>query len=70
MAVTAFETWPVPFSCPGFVADRPTERPAWHRDRTNAFLAGGLRFEFGTHCAMCAGPGSAYFRARRGRTGQ
>jgi hypothetical protein len=69
MAVTQFSGWPNPLPCPGFVAAQPTERRTWHRDRVWAYAAGPLRIEYGTDCAMCAGPGSAYFAARVARAG-
>ena len=67
MALTQFDAWPNPLPCPGFVADQPTQRRAWHRDRAYAYTAGGLHIEYGTYCAMCAGPGSSYFTAGRVR---
>jgi hypothetical protein len=64
MSVMAFDAWPNPLPCPGFVADQPIERREWHQDRGYAYTAPGVRIEYWTRCSACAGPGSGYFSAR------
>lgn len=63
MALTQFDDWPDPLPCSGFVA-LPTDRRAPRRDWVRGYLAGGLRIEMATWCAMCAGPGATHFNAR------
>lgn len=61
MSIFAFDGWPDPVVCPGLsaVLPPPSERP---RRRTGdwgrVYRGGGLLFEYGVSCALCAGPAS------------